>query len=90
MTTHTFVPRPVARPAAEVGNSRARLMATARRLLRDGLLLLGLALVLGIAETFELWLGALFVAVVLLVLAALVSLVVAVGLAGRTGDRFHR
>ncbi len=88
MTAEVHIPA-VVPPVSEVASAEdvsARMLGTAKRLLRDGFALLAVAVMLGIAETVALWFGAVIVAIGLLsigTLIAVTALVVKVGVRQR-------
>jgi hypothetical protein len=90
MTVQADVPIPLTRgsglstPVAE--DLSARLLGSARSLFLHGLAVLGVAILLGIAETLAVWMGALLVAFGLLIIAGVVALV---GLLSRFSIRPH-
>lgn len=90
MTAEVHIPAVVPRvselasPTTE--DVSARMLDTAKRLMRDGFALLAIAAMLGIAETVALWFGAVIVAIGLLsigVLIAVAALVWKVGVRRR-------
>ena len=89
MTAEVHIPAvvpPVSEVASTAEDVSARMLGTAKRLLRDGFALLAIAVMLGIAETVALWFGAVIVAIGLLsigTLIALAALVVKVGVRQR-------
>jgi hypothetical protein len=88
MTVHADVPIPLPGDD-ELGptatkNRSARMLGSARSLFLHGLAVLGGAILLGIAEALSLWMGALLVALGLLVVAGGVALT---GVLSRFGVR---
>ena len=67
-------------PAGRPSHAPTRTFALALRLFVHGLAVLATSVVLGVAQALELWMGALVVALALIVLAAVAALV---GLVGR-------
>ena len=88
MTAEVHIPAVVPRMSelASEEDVPARMLGTAKRLVRDGFALLAIAAMLGIAEAVALWFGAVIVAIGLLsvgVLIAVAALVRKVGVRQR-------
>jgi len=75
MTAEVHIPAVVPRMSelAFEENVPARMLGTAKRLVRDGFALLAIAAMLGIAEAVALWFGAVIVAIGLLSVGALIA-----------------
>ena len=77
MTAHADVPAALARGTDPVlaHDAPTRIFGLARRLFLQGLAVLAGAIVLGIAESLSVWMGALVVAFGLLIVAACAALI---------------
>jgi len=84
MTAEVHIPAVVPRVSelASEEDVSARMLGTAKRLLRDGFALLAFAMLLGIAEAVTLWFGAVIVAIGLLSVGVLIAVAALVWMVG--------